>query len=105
MSHVLLFLQSVTFTLGATAGSTIGCRGEAGFMEPAAFYIYSCTVSMLSSHMLYCIAAYAASTATMCPSGKEICDLHDYLRISRYGWQKREEEEETNGKKGEKEME
>lgn len=27
--------------------------------------------------MLYCIAAYAAPTATVRPSGREPCDLHD----------------------------
>lgn len=27
--------------------------------------------------MLYCIAAYAAPTATVCPSGQEPYDLHD----------------------------
>lgn len=27
--------------------------------------------------MLYCIAAYAAPTATVCPSGREPRDLHD----------------------------
>ncbi|KAM7418165.1 hypothetical protein PAMA_017693 [Pampus argenteus] len=32
---------------------------------------------MLRSRMLYCNAAYAASTATLCPSGRELHDLHD----------------------------
>lgn len=32
---------------------------------------------MLHSHMLYCIAAYAASNTTTCPSGGEPGDLHD----------------------------
>ena len=32
---------------------------------------------MLHSHMLHCIAAYAASNTTTCPSGGEPGDLHD----------------------------
>lgn len=75
-----------------------------GHLEPAAYYIYSFTVPMLHSHMLYCIAAYAASTVTVCPSDIELCDLHDCcISADMDSKEGREEEKEEMGWLGGKE--
>lgn len=67
-------LSSVSYT--CRYGRQLYGEQRQVFTALAACYIYSCSVSMLSSHM-YCIAAYAASATTKCPSDEERGALHD----------------------------